>query len=151
MVNDNLKTYTYNYPKPSVTTDCILIRKSGREKEILLIKRKYDPFLGKWALPGGFVEIDEDLEAGANRELEEETGLKNIALTQFKTYGTPGRDPRGRTISVIYYGFLTNESPKIEAGDDAAEASWFELHELPELAFDHEEILKDFIAINLQH
>ncbi|MCK5701110.1 MAG: NUDIX hydrolase, partial [Cyclobacteriaceae bacterium] len=104
MVNDNLKTYTYNYPKPSVTTDCILIRKSGREKEILLIKRKYDPFLGKWALPGGFVEIDEDLEAGANRELEEETGLKNIALTQFKTYGTPGRDPRGRTISVVYYG-----------------------------------------------
>ena len=107
--------------------------------------------MGTWALPGGFVEIDEDLEAGANRELEEETGLKNIALTQFKTYGTPGRDPRGRTISVVYYGFLTNKSPKIEAGDDAAEASWFDLNDLPELAFDHEEILKDFIAINLQH
>ena len=107
--------------------------------------------MGTWALPGGFVEIDEDLHAGALRELEEETGLKSIALAQFKTYGTPGRDPRGRTISVVYYGLLTNESQKIEAGDDAAEASWFELNELPELAFDHEEILKDFIAINLQH
>ena len=81
------------------------------------------------------------------RELAEETGLKNIALTQFKTYGTPGRDPRGRTISVVYYGFLTNESPKIEAGDDADEASWFELHKLPELAFDHKFILDEFIAL----
>ena len=151
MVNDNLKTYTYNYPKPSVTTDCILIRKSGREKEILLIKRKYDPFLGKWALPGGFVEIDEDLEAGANRELEEETGLKNIALTQFKTYGTPGRDPRGRTISVVYYGFLSNASPIVEAGDDAAEACWFALDELPELAFDHESIMRDFKSLILEN
>ena len=146
-----MKTFTYNYPKPSVTTDCIVLKLAGAIKKVLLIKRKHDPFMGKWALPGGFVEIDEDLEAGANRELEEETGLKNIALTQFKTYGTPGRDPRGRTISVVYYGFSTNKSPKIEAGDDAAEASWFDLNDLPELAFDHEEILKDFIAINLQH
>ena len=142
-----MKTFTYNYPKPSVTTDCILIKLTGRAKTILLIKRKHDPFMGKWALPGGFVEIDEDLEDGAKRELEEETGLKNIALAQFKTYGTPGRDPRGRTISVVYYGFLTNESPKIEAGDDAEEASWFELHKLPELAFDHEFILDEFIAL----
>lgn len=142
-----MKTFTYNYPKPSVTTDCIIINLTGSIKKILLIKRKNDPFKGKWAFPGGFVEIDEDLEAGAKRELEEETGLKNMALTQFKTYGTPGRDPRGRTISVVYYGFLTNESPKIEAGDDADEASWFELHKLPELAFDHKFILDEFIAL----
>ena len=147
MVNDNLKTYTYNYAKPSVTTDCILIRKSGQEKEILLIKRKYDPFMEKWALPGGFVEIDEDLDDGARRELEEETGLKNIDLIQFRAYGKPGRDPRGRTISVVYYGFITNENSTIKAGDDAAEAAWFNLNALPPLAFDHECIIRDFKSL----
>ena len=98
----------------------------------------------KWALPGGFVEIDEDLDEGAKRELEEETGLTNIDLIQFKTYGKPGRDPRGRTISVVYYGFLTDENLKIMAGDDAAEASWFDFGKLPSLAFDHEQIIEEF-------
>ena len=139
-----MKTYTYNYPKPSVTTDCILIRLLALGKEILLIKRKHDPFMEKWALPGGFVEIDEDLDEGAQRELEEETGLLNIDLNQFKTYGKPGRDPRGRTISVVYYGFITDENLKIRAGDDAEEASWFALGKLPSLAFDHERIIEDF-------
>jgi 8-oxo-dGTP diphosphatase len=139
-----LKTYTYNYPKPSVTTDCILIKSFALGKEILLIKRKHDPFIGRWALPGGFVEIDEDLDEGAKRELKEETGLINIDLIQFKTYGKPGRDPRGRTISVVYYGFISNKNLKIRAGDDADEVSWFVLGKLPSLAFDHEQIIEEF-------
>lgn len=140
-----MKTYTYNYPKPSVTTDCILINSVQLAKRILLIKRKHDPFVGKWALPGGFVEIDEDLKEGAIRELEEETGLVNIDLIQFKTYGRPGRDPRGRTISVVYFSFLNDHEERVKAGDDAEEASWFDFRKLPPLAFDHEHILKEFI------
>lgn len=139
-----LKTYTYNYPMPSVTTDSILINSTQSGKKILLIKRKHDPFMGKWALPGGFVEIDEELEEGAIRELEEETGLTNIDLTQFKTYGKPGRDPRGRTISVVYYSFINDDQIQVKAGDDASEALWFDLHNLPPLAFDHALILKEF-------
>lgn len=135
---------------PSVTTDCIVINSAQSEKKILLIKRKHDPFMGKWALPGGFVEIDEDLDEGAVRELEEETGLVNIELIQFKTYGKPGRDPRGRTISVVYYSFLNDHEEKIKAGDDALEASWFDLQSLPPLAFDHENILKEFIDLKIQ-
>ena len=140
-----MTTFTYNYPKPSVTTDCILINSVQSAKKILLIKRKHDPFIGKWALPGGFVEIDEDLKEGAIRELEEETGLVNIDLIQFKTYGRPGRDPRGRTISVVYFSFLNDHEARVKAGDDAEEALWFDLRKLPPLAFDHEQILKEFI------
>lgn len=145
-----MKTYTYNFPMPSVTTDCIVINSAQSEKKILLIKRKHDPFMGKWALPGGFVEIDEDLDEGAVRELEEETGLVNIELIQFKTYGKPGRDPRGRTISIVYYSFLNDHEENIKAGDDALVASWFDLQSLPPLAFDHENILKEFIDLKIQ-
>jgi len=102
--------------------------------------------MGKWALPGGFVEIDEDLMEGAIRELEEETGLTKINLKQFGTYGKPGRDPRGRTISVVYYGIVQEGKFIVTAGDDAAEASWFDIKKLPPLAFDHEEIIQDFIT-----
>lgn len=140
-----MKTYTYNYPKPSVTTDCILTRKVDGKNELLLIKRKHDPFAGRWALPGGFVEIEEDLLEGAERELKEETGLSNVDIRQFRTYGTPGRDPRGRTISVIYHGTLSDIASKAEAGDDAAEVRWFEINKLPPLAFDHDKIIADFI------
>jgi len=139
-----LKTYTYNYPKPSVTTDCIIIKTVDDKNEVLLIKRRHNPFAGKWALPGGFVENHEDLEDGAKRELEEETGLTNLELHQFKTYGTPGRDPRGHTISVVYYGIINNNSIGMKAGDDAEEAAWFDLNQLPPLAFDHDQILNDF-------
>ncbi len=138
-----MKTYTYNYPKPSVTTDCILL-KQIKHTDILLIKRKHDPFKGKWALPGGFVEIDEDLEEGARRELMEETGIDNIQIIQFKTYGKPGRDPRGRTISVVFFGYLKDNENEIIAGDDAAEVSWFDLDSLPPLAFDHAKIIEEF-------
>lgn len=139
-----MKTYTYNYPKPSVTTDCIIIRKVVDNNQVLLIKRRDNPFAGKWALPGGFVEDDEDLEDGAIRELKEETGLTNVELHQFRTYGTPGRDPRGHTISVVYYGIIKNNSIEMTAGDDAEEAAWFDINQLPPLAFDHDQILNDF-------
>ena len=107
-----------------------------------MIKRGNYPFEGLWALPGGFLEMDEDLPECARRELKEETGLSVDTLTQFRTYGKPGRDPRGRTITVIYYGFAENEN--VSGGDDAAEAAWFPLQDLPQLAFDHREIIDDF-------
>lgn len=144
-----MRTYTYNYPKPSVTTDCILLKKSS-QTDILLIKRKHDPFMGKWALPGGFVEIDEDLEEGAKRELIEETGIDNIQIKQFKTYGKPGRDPRGRTISVVYSGYVEETENNIKAGDDAVEVSWFDLGNLPELAFDHKKIIEEFTMSRIE-
>ena len=134
--------YTYDYPRPAVTTDCIIIR-GNDPPEILLIERKHDPFAGCWALPGGFVEIDEDLELGAIRELHEETNLTGVTLWQFRTYGTPGRDPRGRTISVVYYG-VTDNQDRAKAGDDAAKVQWFGINNQPPLAFDHAEILHDF-------
>jgi len=138
-------SYTYEYPRPAVTTDCIIIR--GKDPmEILLIERKYEPFMGCWALPGGFVEIDEGLEEGAIRELREETNLTGVALRQFRTYGKPGRDPRGRTISVVYYGFVDN-AEKAMAGDDAAKVQWFGINNLPPLAFDHAEIVGDFFRV----
>jgi 8-oxo-dGTP diphosphatase len=138
-----MKKYCYDYPMPAVTTDCIVIKNTTPSK-VLLIKRKYDPYEGKWALPGGFVEIDEELDAGAHRELEEETGLQNIALTQFKTFGKPGRDPRGRTISVVYFGYAESQAT-VKAGDDAHQTGWFDIHQLPPLAFDHDLIIEEFL------
>lgn len=110
---------------------------------ILLIRRGNEPFKGQWALPGGFIEMDETLVATAARELKEETGLSVPELTQFRTYGDPGRDPRGRTIAVVFYGFADPTSVKVAGGDDAADARWFQVDQLPALAFDHEKILKE--------
>ncbi|PKP35622.1 MAG: NUDIX hydrolase [Bacteroidetes bacterium HGW-Bacteroidetes-17] len=132
-------SYTYDYPRPAVTVDCLIFRKKP-ELQILLIQRKYDPFKDIWALPGGFVEMDEDLIEAAYRELAEETGLKNIELFQLQTFGKPGRDPRGRTISIIFWG-THHEQEEVEAGDDAKNAAWFKISQLPELAFDHGHIL----------
>ena len=132
--------HTYKYPRPSVTVDAILI---SNQNSILLIQRSGDPFKGKWALPGGFIELDESLETACHRELEEETGLKVKELTQFKAYGAVDRDPRGRTISVVFYSFQEEETVPV-AGDDAANAQWFSLNQLPELAFDHQQIIDEF-------
>ena len=134
--------YTYKYPRPAVTVDTILISK---QNSVLLIQRSDEPFKGKWALPGGFIELDESLETACHRELEEETGLKVKQLTQFKAYGAVDRDPRGRTISVIFYSFQDEEAIPM-AGDDAANAQWFPLSQLPELAFDHQLIIDEFKA-----
>lgn len=137
-------SYTYDYPRPAVTVDIILITKDELPR-ILLIQRKHAPFKGTWALPGGFLDMDEDLETAALRELQEETHIENIILKQFKTYGAVNRDPRGRTVSVVFYAFVENEMEAI-AGDDASEAKWFKLSELPTLAFDHQLILDEFNA-----
>ena len=134
--------YTYAYPRPAVTVDIIIIKED--KNQILLIERKNEPFKNQWALPGGFVDIDEELENAAYRELEEETSISNIKLHQFKTFGKPGRDPRGRTISIIYYGILKNNNQVIKAGDDAKNLKWYSLDNLPLLAFDHIEIIKEF-------
>jgi 8-oxo-dGTP diphosphatase len=134
-------SYTYDFERPMVTADCIIINHSNH---VLLIKRKNDPFAGSWAFPGGFVEMDEDIEESAVRELEEETSLTGIVLQQFKTYGKPGRDPRGRTITVVFYGDAPDEI-HFRANDDAAEAAWFHIHSLPSLAFDHGDIFQEFL------
>jgi len=129
-------SYSYTFPRPAVTVDIIIFRLSDNNPEVLLIKRGNDPYKDRWALPGGFVDMDEPLETAAARELKEETGLADILLTQMHTFGNPGRDPRGHTVSVVYVGYLTDESTAM-AGDDAAEAEWFKTGELPDLAFDH--------------
>ena len=134
--------YSYKYPRPSVTVDCVIFLREPENTKVLLIKRKKYPFKDKWAFPGGFIEMDEDLENSAERELEEETGLKNINLSQFITAGTPGRDPRGRTISVIFVGFTDKDNCFIIPNDDASEGKWVPFDNIPVLAFDHNEILK---------
>lgn len=137
-------SYTYSYPRPSVTVDILLMHPTKSGWELLLIERLHKPFEGMWALPGGFIEMDEDLQESARRELLEETGLNIGQLHQFKTYGKPGRDPRGRTISVVFFAIISKEAKKqTKAGDDAKNAQWFRLKDIPKLAFDHESILQD--------
>ncbi len=133
--------YQYQYPHPAVTTDVAAFTLRDRQLQLLLIKRKHDPFTGKWALPGGFLEIEEDLEACAKRELQEETGVADIYLEQLYTFGQPQRDPRERVISVTYYALVPPDKLGLNAGSDAADAAWFPISELPELAFDHAEII----------
>ncbi|QEL15660.1 NUDIX domain-containing protein [Limnoglobus roseus] len=132
--------YSYDYPRPALTVDVVLVSREGRPK-ILLIQRAGDPFAGLWALPGGFVNENERLIDAANRELEEETGLRINDLEQLYTAGDPGRDPRGWTVSVVYLARVDPEQLKVKAGDDAADAKWFPLDKLPRLAFDHAMIL----------
>lgn len=132
--------FTYNYPRPAVTVDAILI---SSKRSVLLIERGREPFKGTWALPGGFVDMDESLEAACKRELEEETGILIREVKQFKAYGDVNRDPRHRTISVVFYAQTETELLP-EAGDDAANARWFPLSDLPVLAFDHARILEEF-------
>lgn len=134
--------YTYEYPHPAVTTDIVVFTVQENALKLLLIQRKYDPFKGRWALPGGFVEIDEDLETGASRELEEETGLKDIYLEQLATFGAPDRDPRERVISVAYFALVPSGKLVLTAGSDASDAAWFDISALKRLAFDHAEIIK---------
>ena len=131
-----------NYPKPSVTVDVVLFTFTGEQLRVLLIKRNREPFINHWALPGGFVDINEKLEDAAARELEEETGLRDIYLEQLYTFGDPGRDPRGWTISVAYFAIVgADHTKQVHAGDDAGDADWFDVYNLPPLAFDHEDII----------
>jgi 8-oxo-dGTP diphosphatase len=127
---------------PAVTVDCIIYRKNEQNiDEVLLIKRGKEPFKNQWALPGGFIEIDEELEDAARRELFEETGIVQNQLKQLFTIGTVDRDPRHRTIGVIYSGIYESGNNIVRAGDDANEVGWFAIDKLSRLAFDHNEII----------
>lgn len=128
-----------------LAADNVVFTREGDIVSILLIQRKNDPYKGQWALPGGFVEDDEDLEPAAIRELKEETGLQLQQMTQLYAIGTPGRDPRFRTVSVVFYAVLDGQHA-VAGADDAAEARWFDIKDLPALAFDHDRIIQDAIA-----
>ena len=135
--------YTYKYPRPAVTADCIVITKEA-EPKLLLIERGDEPFKGCWAFPGGFMDMDETTEQCAIRELEEETGLKVSKVYQIGAYSKVDRDPRGRTVTVAYLA-IVDEPMAVKGQDDAAKAEWFCLSALPQLAFDHDEIMRDAI------
>ncbi len=140
------KQYCYAYPRPMVTVDAVIFTEHVGRRQVLLIERKNAPFAGSWALPGGFVDMDEDLPDAAARELYEETGLQHVALQQCRTFGAPGRDPRGRSISVAFVGRVVRDLCAPKGGDDAACAEWFDLAQLPSLAFDHQEIVEFAVA-----
>jgi 8-oxo-dGTP diphosphatase len=133
--------YTYDYPRPAVTVDLVVVTRE-REPRVLLIRRKHEPFAGMWAIPGGFVDMDEGLEAAARRELQEETGTVVDDIEQLGAFGDPGRDPRGRTISVVFLARVNAAQLRPQAADDAAEVGWHPLQQLPKLAFDHDRILE---------
>jgi 8-oxo-dGTP diphosphatase len=133
--------YSYEYPRPAVSADIAVFRLSGDSIEVLLIRRKNPPYQGMWALPGGFMEIDESLEETAERELEEETGLNGLALKQFMTFSQVDRDPRTRVVTTVFYGMAGPGQDDARGSDDAEEAVWFSTGDLPALGFDHGRII----------
>src|SRR5437868_7344996 len=134
------------YDRPSVTVDVVMMSLHQRDLQVLLVKRRSWPFEGCWAIPGGFVKVDESLETAAKRELQEETTLENVYLEQLYTFGDPGRDPRTRVITVVYFALLDSARLQVRAADDAADVGWFSVYQLPPLAFDHEQILHYALA-----
>lgn len=141
-------SFTYKYARPALTVDAIVTAEKNGVIWVLLIRRKFDPFAGDWALPGGFVDMDETLVESCSRELREETGLEGVELEQFFTFDSLDRDPRGRTISVVFSGLIDAPVP-LNGADDAEEAKWFPIISLPEMAFDHNIILKKFVVEKL--
>jgi 8-oxo-dGTP diphosphatase len=135
-------SYTYSFPRPMVTVDAVVFRKTRARLEVLVIERGHPPFAGQAALPGGFVEMDEDLVDAAKRELFEETGLANQKLEQLATFGQPGRDPRGRNVTIVYVGVARGNTHRVRGGDDAARAFWIPARRPGQLAFDHNDILR---------
>jgi 8-oxo-dGTP diphosphatase len=138
--------YCYEYPRPAVTTDCVIFGFDAGELKLLLIERGIEPFKGKWAFPGGFLNMEENTDECARRELCEETGIENVFIEQLYTFSDVDRDPRGRVITVSYYALVKLSDYKIQAGDDAESAKWFPISQVPPLAFDHDRILR--IALN---
>ncbi len=137
-----MASYIYEHPRPALTVDVVIFSLRAGALQVLLVRRGEPPFAGQWAIPGGFVQIEESLDEAANRELEEETGLEAAYLEQLYTYGDPERDPRGRVVSVAYFALVPpGETHRIEGGTDAMEAAWHPIQDLPRLAFDHDEIL----------
>lgn len=140
------KNYFYEYPRPAVTTDCVIFGFDAGELKLLLIERGIEPFKGKWAFPGGFLNMEENSDECARRELFEETGIENVFIEQLYTFSDVNRDPRGRVITVAYYALVKLSDYKIQAGDDAQSAKWFPISQVPSLAFDHDRILR--VALN---
>lgn len=134
---------------PAIAVDMVIFAIGGDDLLVLLVQRRHDPFAGRWAIPGGFVDPDESLDAAAVRELREETGVTDVYLEQLYTFGAPDRDPRGRVVSVAYYALL-RETRTVIGADDAADARWFAMRELPPLAFDHAAIL-DYARLRLRY
>lgn len=138
------KQFCYKYPHPSITTDCVIFGYDVKDGlSLLLIERKAEPFKGRWAFPGGFMHIDEDTETCARRELQEETALTAAVLEQLGCYSDVNRDPRERVVTIAYYGIIKKSN--VVGGDDAKDAKWFALNEIPTLAFDHDRILRDAV------
>jgi 8-oxo-dGTP diphosphatase len=133
--------YTYDYPRPAVTTDCVVFAHEGDGLSVLLIQRGGEPYKGAWAFPGGFLNMDETAEQGALRELQEETGLELSNVTQVGAFTKVDRDPRSRVITIAFYAIT--EKRDVKGGDDAARAQWFPLDQLPKLAFDHDDVLRE--------
>ena len=134
-------TSNYEFPRPALTVDCVVFGLDEPDLKVLLIRRDLEPFRGKWALPGGFVHVDESLEDAAKRELREETGLEKVFLEQLYTYGDLNRDPRERVVTVAYYALVRLSNHRVVAATDARDAAWFGVHDAPRLAFDHDRIL----------
>ncbi len=135
--------YVYDWPRPMVSVDAVVFAFFGSRVKLLLVNRAKEPFKGKWALPGGFIEIDEELEDAVARELAEETGLTGVPLEQMYTFGACGRDPRGRMVTIAFIGIAPKGQNKIKAGDDAGKARWFDIEKLPkDMAFDHNEVIR---------
>src|SRR6266705_6213197 len=147
--SDEAKAHGYDpskYERPSVTVDVVMMRLRQQDLQVLLIKRRSWPCEGMWAIPGGFVNMDEALETAAKRELQEETGVQDVYLEQLYTFGDPGRDPRTRVITVVYFALLDSARLQVRAADDAADVGWFPVYNLPELAFDHAKIFEYALA-----
>src|SRR5579859_1215635 len=145
MQADEAKAHHYDpskYDRPSVTVDVVMMSLRQRDLQVLLVKRRAWPFEGMWAIPGGFINMDESLETAAKRELQEETGVQDVYLEQLYTFGDPGRDPRTRVITVVYFALLDSERLQVKAASDAADVGWFSVYELPPLAFDHKQIIE---------
>ena len=133
--------HQYEHPHPAVTVDVVVFTIRDRKLKLLLVRRGGEPYRGKWALPGGFIQMDEGLDAAARRELQEETGVSGVFLEQLYTFGEPKRDPRERVITVAYYALIPSDKLQLRAASDAEAVGWFAMDELPKLAFDHAEIV----------
>lgn len=137
----NEATFCYKYPHPAVTADCVIFGFDGAQLKVLLVRRGGEPFKGKWAFPGGFMNMNESIEECALRELREETGLKEAFMEQFRVFSKPDRDPRERVVTVAFLALIRLQ--EVQGGDDADEAQWFALDDVPALAFDHDYILRE--------
>ncbi|MFK7818458.1 MAG: NUDIX domain-containing protein [Planctomycetaceae bacterium] len=135
-------SFTYKYARPALTVDCVVFGLDDDDLKLLLIQRDLEPFAGKWAFPGGFVDVGEAIDDAARRELQEETGLSRVFLEQLYTFGAPDRDPREHVVSVAHYALVRLSDHRVQAATDARNAGWFAIDDVPPLAFDHQKILK---------